>query len=54
MNDFEPGDDVVHDEYGPGTIKEHPDGRDGTWVFFHELDINTIMVLPRYDLEFDC
>lgn len=51
MSEFEPGDDVEHDEYGPGTVKEHPDGRNGTYVYFDELKITTIMRVPRHEIE---
>lgn len=50
---YAPGDDVEHQEYGYGTVKENPDGRRGTYVYFHELKITTIMRVPAHQLERD-
>lgn len=54
MSEFDPGDDVEHDEYGPGTVKEHPDSRNGLYVYFHELKITTIMRVPPHEIELAC
>lgn len=55
---FEPGTLVYHDEYGLGTVKEHPDGYEPTGrthVYFHNTPETTLVTCAVYNLEeHDC
>ena len=62
MSEFEPGDRVMHDEYGIGTVREHPDATDypddprnrGTYVYFDDSEksgCTTLMKVHSWNLE---
>lgn len=62
MSEFEPGDRVMHDEYGSGTVREHPDATDypddprnsETHVYFDDPDksgCTTLMRVYPWDLK---
>lgn len=59
MTHFDPGDIVVHDEYGMGTVKEHPDApgddysndpRNDTHVQFDDQPTTTLSRVRDHNL----
>lgn len=61
MSEFNPGDRVIHDDYGTGTVREHPDATDspddprnsGTYVYFDDPEqagCTTIMRVRSWEL----
>lgn len=60
MSEYNPGDRVRHEEYGEGTVKQHPDApgenypndpRNDTHIYFDETPETTIVRVRETRLE---